>query len=381
MAVSRRRAAAALAGLLAASAAALFASGPAGATSPSSSITVSDKTGDVMDLDGNATTAPALDISSVGATYKDGRITLSMLTGGADDLQASAAYWLLYTDPSSTTIQSDPDFVVMATNTDGLWSMLVNPTSDFFGNGICPTGTSMAYDAAKTSYVASFNASCIGSPASVRIRALRLGTAGGDDVPSTESGDPSLSDLVTAGTSHGYWMVGSDGKVYGFGDARKIGEPAASIAAPVVDFEPTPGGDGYWVVDEQGHVYAYNAKAFGNLDAAKLSTGEKVTSLSATPKGDGYWIFTSKGRVFPFGAAVSFGDMSGTALNGAVLDSIPTPSGQGYYMVGSDGGVFSFGDAKYAGSMGDKKLNAPVQSLVPDPDGKGYWLVASDGGI
>jgi len=73
--------------------------------------------------------------------------------------------------------------------------------------------------------------------------------------------------------------------------------------------------------------------------------------------------------------------MSGTPLNGPVLDSIPTPSGNGYYMVGSDGGVFSFGDAHFEGSMGGKTLNAPVQSLVPDPDGKGYWLVASDGGI
>ena len=178
----------------------------------------------------------------------------------------------------------------------------------------------------------------------------------------------------------GYWMVGSDGKVFPFGDAAHLGDPSPS-AHPVVDLEPTPAGDGYWVVDNVGHVFGYNAKHLGNADLAKLSPGEKVTSLSATPSGAGYWLFTSRGRVLTFGDAVHDGDMSATVLNGPVLDSIPTPSGHGYYMVGSDGGVFAFGDAVFRGSMGATRLNAAVQSLVPDPDGTGYWLVASDGGI
>src|SRR5205807_9626566 len=82
-----------------------------------------------------------------------------------------------------------------------------------------------------------------------------------------------------------------------------------------------------------------------------------------------------------FGDAVSYGDMSMTALNGPVLDSIPTPTGKGYYMVASDGGIFAFGDAVFRGSMGGRRLNAPVQSLVPAPSAGGYWLVASDVGV
>ena len=82
-----------------------------------------------------------------------------------------------------------------------------------------------------------------------------------------------------------------------------------------------------------------------------------------------------------FGDAAVLGDMTGTTLNGPVLDSVATPSGQGYYMVASDGGIFAFGDARFAGSMGGKRLNAPVRSLVPDGDGTGYWLVAADGGV
>jgi myo-inositol-hexaphosphate 3-phosphohydrolase len=180
----------------------------------------------------------------------------------------------------------------------------------------------------------------------------------------------------------GYWMVGSDGRVYSFGDAKSYGDASLAGGAQAVDVEPTPSGNGYWVIDDQGHVFAKgDAKALGDVSRSILSPAEVITSLSATKSGNGYWVFTSVGRAIPFGDAVFYGDMRDTKLNGPVLDSIPTASGKGYYMVGSDGGIFSFGDAVFLGSMGGKPLNKPVQSLVPDGDGSGYWLVASDGGI
>jgi hypothetical protein len=184
----------------------------------------------------------------------------------------------------------------------------------------------------------------------------------------------------------GYWMLGTDGRVYPFGSAVSHGDapmpPAGTRPGEAADLEPTPSGNGYWVVDSAGRVSAHgDALTLGGVDSGRLAAGETVTSLSATPSGRGYWIFTTRGRTLAFGDARHFGDMAAVKLNGPVLDSIPTPSGQGYYMVASDGGIFTFGDARFFGSMGDKKLNAPVQSLVPDPDGTGYWLVASDGGV
>jgi hypothetical protein len=179
----------------------------------------------------------------------------------------------------------------------------------------------------------------------------------------------------------GYWMVGSDGVVYAFGDAKHLGN-AAVAKTKAVDLEPTASGNGYWIVDEAGTVFRFgDAVHHGNVDRSKLAAGEKATSLSATADGGGYWIFTNRGRVLTFGNAPFLGDVSTVSLNGPVLDSIVTPYGQGYYMVASDGGIFAFGDAVFYGSMGGQKLNAPVQSLVPDADGTGYWLVASDGGI
>ncbi|MDQ1490844.1 MAG: hypothetical protein QOJ23_3358 [Actinomycetota bacterium] len=184
------------------------------------------------------------------------------------------------------------------------------------------------------------------------------------------------------GNRKGYWMVGADGKVYGFGTAQHLGDAGLTPGTSAVDLEPTPSGDGYWVVDDAGGVSSFGDAVFrGAPDSLALKAGEKVTSLSSTATGKGYWMFTNKGRVLTFGDALAYGDMSKQTLNAPVLDSIVTPTGKGYYMVAADGGIFSFGDAKFYGSMGGKKLNAPVQSLVPDSDGVGYWRVASDGGI
>jgi sugar lactone lactonase YvrE len=184
----------------------------------------------------------------------------------------------------------------------------------------------------------------------------------------------------------GYWMLGVDGKVYAFGDAKDamFGDAAGQMpaGAKAVHIEPTPTAKGYWINDDRGAVYFFgDAAKHGGINASALQAGETVTSLSATPSGNGYWLFTSKGRVFNLGDAQKFGDLAHLTLNGAIQSSIPTPSGKGYFMVGSDGGVFAFGDAVFKGSMGATKLNQPVMSLVPTRDGLGYWLVASDGGI
>jgi hypothetical protein len=224
------------------------------------------------------------------------------------------------------------------------------------------------------------------------------GAAPSTDPPSGPAADPPSTDPGTGPPSAppphpepgpttapaGYWMLGSDGAVYPFGDAAGHGDAIGKLAAgaTAVHIEPTPSGNGYWVVDSAGNVSAFgDAAALGGLKPGALAAGETVTSLSATRSGKGYWLFTNRGRVVPVGDAVSYGDMSGKRLNGPIVGSIATTSGNGYYMVGSDGGIFSFGDAVFHGSMGAVRLNAPVESLVPDASGAGYWLVASDGGI
>ena len=202
-------------------------------------------------------------------------------------------------------------------------------------------------------------------------------TTAAPTAPTAPTADPASNTAANQSRS-GYWAVASDGQVFDFGDAAKLGDTAAGA----VDLEPTPSGNGYWTLNRGGRVQAFgDATGQGDVEMGTLATGETPASLSATPTGEGYWVFTNRGRVLAFGDAPFLGDVSHLKLNGPVLGSVATPSGRGYYMVASDGGIFAFGDARFAGSMGGEKLNAPVQSLVPDADGQGYWLVASDGGI
>jgi hypothetical protein len=219
-------------------------------------------------------------------------------------------------------------------------------------------------------------------PPTTTTTAPPLGGAGSDD----DNDGPG----TTVPTRSGYWLLDTTGVVYPFGDAALYGDPAAKLAAAsepgiavrAVDLEPTPSMNGYWVLDNRGRVHPFgDASHLGDVAPGRLSAGEEPATLSATPSGAGYWVFTNRGEVIAFGDAAALGDMTGTTLNGPVLDSVATPSGQGYYMVASDGGIFAFGDARFAGSMGGKHLNAAVRSLVPDGDGTGYWLVAADGGV
>ena len=193
-----------------------------------------------------------------------------------------------------------------------------------------------------------------------------------------QAAGPRAGTAATGAASSGYWMVGSDGKVYPFGDAADLGSPALPAGARATHIEPTPDGGGYYVLDDHGDVFAFgHAASLGN---AALAPGETAVSLSATPSGQGYWIFTSAGRVITKGDAKNLGDMSSKHLNAPVVSSTVTPDGSGYWMVAADGGVFSFG-APFWGSTGSIKLNKPVEGIVPTLTNKGYWLVASDGGV
>src|SRR5207244_11173261 len=99
----------------------------------------------------------------------------------------------------------------------------------------------------------------------------------------TPQPDPTVS---PAAAKAGYWMVGSDGAVYTFGDAGQYGGVTPAAGSSAVDLEPTPSGKGYWIVTDKGVVTTRgDAAPFGQPAAAGLTAGETRTSLSATPTG------------------------------------------------------------------------------------------------
>src|SRR5260370_10581241 len=50
-------------------------------------------------------------------------------------------------------------------------------------------------------------------------------------------------------TGHGYWLVASDGGLFGYGDAGFYGSAGGThLAQPIVGMAATPTGHGYWLL-------------------------------------------------------------------------------------------------------------------------------------
>ena len=184
----------------------------------------------------------------------------------------------------------------------------------------------------------------------------------------------------TASAASGYWLVGTDGGVFNFGDAQFHGSAGSlHLNAPIVGMATTPDGSGYWLVASDGGVFTYGDAVFHGSTGG-LHLNAPIVGMATTPDGGGYWLVASDGGIFTYGDAVFHGSTGGLHLNKPVVGMAAAPGG-GYWLVASDGGVFTYGDAVFHGSTGGLHLNAPIVGVAATPDGGGYWLVASDGGI
>ena len=154
-----------------------------------------------------------------------------------------------------------------------------------------------------------------------------------------------------AGAPRGYWLVGSDGGIFAFGDAQFYGSTGSlHLQRPVVGITPTSNKAGYWLDASDGGIFAFgDAGFYGSLPG-----------LGLHPAGSG----------LPH------------SLDAPIVGMVPSTTGQGYFMVGSDGGVFAFGDARFAGSCpGIGGCAGTAVAVMPDATGKGYWLVTSVGDV
>jgi hypothetical protein len=179
----------------------------------------------------------------------------------------------------------------------------------------------------------------------------------------------------------GYWLLAADGAVSAFGNARSYGSTVTRhLNQPVVAMAVTPDGRGYWLIASDGGVFTFgNAHFYGSAARAKLH--QPVVGFAAMPGGTGYWLVTSTGAVLPFGSAQSYGGLDDTKLVGAVVGIAAAPDGRGYWLAAKDGGVFAYGSAKFHGSLGRHGSPHPILGIVPTNDGGGYWLVAQDGQV
>jgi ribosomal protein L24E len=76
-------------------------------------------------------------------------------------------------------------------------------------------------------------------------------------------------------SGNGYWLVGSDGSVYAFGDASSFpGKPTLGSDDSISGIVGTGDVHGYWEVSRDGQVFAFG-------DA--LSQGSPVSMANPTP--------------------------------------------------------------------------------------------------
>ena len=143
---------------------------------------------------------------------------------------------------------------------------------------------------------------------------------------------------------------------------------------------PSGGLDGYWVLGTDGGIFSFGqARFFGSTGGIALN--RPVVGMAPTPSGNGYWLVASDGGIFAFGDAGFFGSTGSLVLNAPIVAMTATASGTGYWMVASDGGVFAFGNAGFVGSAADRALSAPVVGLAPTPSRNGYWMLVRDGRV
>ncbi|HYT39286.1 MAG TPA: Ig-like domain repeat protein [Acidimicrobiia bacterium] len=227
----------------------------------------------------------------------------------------------------------------------------------------------------------------VGTQAAVRLVVVPNGPGSMSSAAAVTAaqGDPNAGNNVSSGTTivhrFGYWLFGSDGGVFTFGDAQFFGSTGSMhLNKAVVAMTSTPSGQGYWLFASDGGVFAFgDAGFFGSTGNMHLNA--PIVAMSSTPTGRGYWLAGADGGVFPFGDAGSFGGLSGHKLAAPIVGMAATPSGHGYWLVASNGGVFPFGDAGDFGSLGSSHVNSPITGIATTADGLGYWLSSTDGEV
>ena len=141
---------------------------------------------------------------------------------------------------------------------------------------------------------------------------------------------------------------------------------ATKLNGPVLDSIPTPSGQGYYMVGSDGGIFAFGDATFaGSMGGKHLNA--PVQSLVPDPDGSGYWLVASDGGIFAFDADFH-GSMGDRKLNKPVTGMVAF--GDAYLMVGEDGGIFNFSSRPFYGSLGAHPPASPIVSVaVLDPFG------------
>jgi hypothetical protein len=203
-------------------------------------------------------------------------------------------------------------------------------------------------------------------------REIRVGNVG--KVPVVGK---NVLDMAPTPSGKGYWIFGSDGMVFSYGDAGKYGNKGGtSLPGRIVGGAGTPSGKGYWLLCSNGTVYTFgDAHNYGNFSTSAL-TGPMV-AFRRRSTGDGYWAPSSDITVGVKGAATYFGTGATTIPAGTqIVDMAVKFDNSGYWLLDSNGTVFACGSVLNHGNGDTSHKWVGIESTA---SGNGYWLAANDG--
>ena len=181
------------------------------------------------------------------------------------------------------------------------------------------------------------------------------------------------------GSGGGYYQFAADGSVYPFGDAwlLPLSNPWFILFSDAVSATTTARGHGYWLLGSDGRIAGYgNATDYGYV--INSAGRPPAVAIVSTADGHGFWVVRAQGRVFPFGDAALYPENGSTAVSGSVIAMARTMDGKGYWLLTSSGQVIGFGDARSAG---------PVSLSEGEPRGitasqtGGYWVLTQSGRV
>jgi hypothetical protein len=162
------------------------------------------------------------------------------------------------------------------------------------------------------------------------------------------------------GRSDGYWIATDRGGVQAFGVPPHGDLAGTALQGAVIAAAPTPGGGGYWLVGTDGGVFSFgDARFSGSMGGTPLN--RPVVGVVPDADGTGYWLVAADGGIFAFDATFR-GSMGGTPLNRPVVGAVA--HGDGYLLVASDGGIFAFSNQPFLGSLGDRPPATPVVAVT-----------------
>ena len=213
--------------------------------------------------------------------------------------------------------------------------------------------------------------------------------AGPPPTPTPTPSPPLVTSSVSAST-HGYWLVGSDGGIFTFGSAQFHGSTGSlHLQRPVVGIVQTVNRSGYWLDASDGGIFAFNTGFFGSIPGLGLnpagsdlpnSLNAPIVGMVPSVTGQGYFMVASDGGVFAFGDAKFAGSCPGIGgCSGAAVAVMPDATGNGYWVVTETGNVYTFGDAPYFGAPGQQ--SSAITSAVATPSGRGYYILDGDGQV